>query len=77
MQELPVTLETTLAGVRETLDSVSGDSALQEQLSVALAGLDHSLESIRELAITLNEQPNSLVFTRRVSPDPIPPAGIR
>ena len=77
MQELPVTLDTTLAGVRETLDSISGDSALQEQLSVALAGLDHSLESIRELAITLNEQPNSLVFTRRVSPDPIPPAGIR
>ena len=77
MQELPASLDTTLATVRETLDSVSGDSALQDQLLAALVGLDHSLKSIRELAITLNEQPNSLVFARRVSPDPVPPAGIR
>jgi paraquat-inducible protein B len=75
MQELPVALEATLANVRQTLDSISGDSALQGQLLAALVGLDHSLESIRELAITLNEQPNSLIFAHRVSPDLIPPAG--
>lgn len=75
MQALPAALETTLTDVRETLDSVSGDSVLQDQLLAALAGLNHSLESIRDLAMTLNEQPNSLIFARQVSPDLMPPAG--
>ena len=77
MQALPGALETTLTNVRETLDSVSGGSVLQEQLLAALVGLDHSLESIRDLAMTLNEQPNSLIFARQASPDLIPPAGNR
>jgi len=77
MQELPAALDETLAGVRTTLVSFSGESVLQERLVASLVELDRSLRSIRVLANALNEQPNSLVFSRRSSPDPLPPVGQR
>lgn len=77
MRDLPASLDATLAGIRSTLAGLSADSALQENLLAALVELDHVLHSFRKLANTLNEQPNSLVFARRISPDPVPPAGPR
>ena len=75
VQRLPASLDETLLGLRRTLDSVSSNSALQEKLMATLEELDRSLRSVRELADTLNEQPNSLVFARRSPPDPVPPEG--
>lgn len=76
VQELPATLEATLADLREVIDDFSADSALQDRLILALAELDYSLRSIRELATTLNERPNSIVFDRPHAPDPVPPPGL-
>ena len=43
MQELPAALDETLAGVRTTLVSFSGESVLQERLVASLVELDRSL----------------------------------
>jgi paraquat-inducible protein B len=75
MKKLPTALETTLVGLQETLESVSSNSSLQEKLMFTLEELDRSLVSVRMLADTLNEQPNSLVFKRNTRPDPVPPEG--
>lgn len=76
-QKLPASLDNTLTSLRETLDSVSSNSAFQERLVATLAELERSLASVRLLADTLNEQPNSLLFSRRSSVDPVPPEGSR
>ena len=76
-QKLPASLDDTLTGLRETLDSVSSNSAFQERLMATLAELERSLASVRLLADTLNEQQNSLLFSRRSSVDPVPPEGSR
>ena len=76
IQELPASLDATLAEIRSTLAGLSEDSPLQENLLAAVVELDVMLRSVGKLANTLNEQPNSLVFARRVSPDPVPPAGL-
>ncbi len=75
MKQLPIALEATLVGLQETLASVSSDSSLQEKLIFTLEELDRSLVSVRLLADTLNEQPNSLLFKRKAHPDPVPPEG--
>ncbi len=75
MKQLPIALEATLVGLQETLASVSSDSSLQEKLIFTLEELDRSLVSVRLLADTLNEQPNSLLFKRKTRPDPVPPEG--
>jgi paraquat-inducible protein B len=68
MQSLPGSLRITLSDLSNTLNSVSSDSELQEQLR-------STLSSLKELADTLNEQPNSLIFDREAVEDLQPPAG--
>jgi len=75
MQSLPASLEATLAELRDTLDSVSADSAVQERLLRTMTELDLTLQSLRALLDTLEEQPNALIFNREPGDDPQPPAG--
>jgi paraquat-inducible protein B len=77
VKQLPASLAGTLAALEQTLGSLSSDSALQEQLQITLEELGRSLVSVRLLADTLNEQPNSLLFTQERRPDPVPPEGSR
>ena len=74
LRNLPDSLDATLAGMRSTLAGLSADSALQENLLAAVVELESVLRSFGKLANTLNDQPNSLVFARQISPDPVPPA---
>jgi paraquat-inducible protein B len=75
MQSLPASLEGTLAQLRETLKSVSTDSAMQERLLRTITEFDRTLKSLRDLLETLEEQPNALIFNREPGEDPRPPAG--
>ncbi len=75
VQELPASLEASLAGLREAVDSVSVDSALQERLLRTITELDRTLRSLRNVANTIEEKPNALIFNREPLEDPWPPAG--
>jgi paraquat-inducible protein B len=75
MQSLPASLEGTLAQLRDTLNSVSADSAMQERLLRTITEFDRTLQSLRGLLETLEEQPNALIFNREPGEDPRPPAG--
>ncbi len=75
LQSLPGSLETTLADLQETLRSVSGSSALQERLMRTMTELDRTLETLRAVLETLEEQPSALIFDREPAEDPEPPAG--
>jgi paraquat-inducible protein B len=75
MQSLPASLEETLAQLRDTLDSVSADSAMQERLMRTVTELDRTLQSLRALLDTLKEKPNALIFSSEPGEDPQPPAG--
>ncbi|MBW2536895.1 MAG: hypothetical protein JRI55_35745 [Deltaproteobacteria bacterium] len=75
VQALPASLDETLGELRDVLDSVSTDSAMQTQLLRTLAGLDRTLLSLRNLLETLDEQPNAIIFNRELGEDPEPPAG--
>ena len=75
MQSLPASLEETLAQLRDTLDSVSADSAMQERLMRTVTELDRTLQSLRTLLDTLKEKPNALIFSSEPGEDPQPPAG--
>jgi paraquat-inducible protein B len=77
MQSLPASLEATLAELRDMLDSVSTDSAMQERLRRTMIEFDRTLQSLRDLLETLEEQPNALIFNREPGDDPQPPAGLQ
>ena len=75
MQDLPLALEATVTELRDVLDSVSSDSALHERLMRMTTELDRTLQSMRELLDSLDDQPNSLIFGGENPKDPAPPAG--
>jgi paraquat-inducible protein B len=77
MQALPESLGSTLDEFRSTLASVSADSELQERLLRTIGELDRTLESLRGVLETLDEQPNSLIFNREPGEDPRPSSGLR
>jgi len=76
MQGLPASLEATLVDLRDVLESVSANSALQERLLRTTTELNRTLQSLRTFLDTLDQQPNSLIFSRDVPKDPEPPAGV-
>ena len=77
MQDLPSSLDQTLAELQTTLASFSSDSELQATLLPTIAELDATLASLRQVLDTLEEQPNALIFNREYGDDPRPPAGSR
>ncbi len=72
---LPVSLDGTLVELQGLLRSVSAESRIQEQLLRTITELDRTLESFREVLSTLEDKPNSLIFSREPRADPRPPAG--
>ena len=75
MQSLPVSLDETLTELKSTLASMSADSELQLRLLPTITELERTLESLRQVLDTLEEQPNALIFNRKYGEDPRPPAG--
>jgi len=69
-------LEETIAELRALIAS-EGMQTLPRSLEASLAELDRTLQSMRSLATTLEDQPNALIFPRDHEADPEPPAGSR
>jgi paraquat-inducible protein B len=75
MRNLPKSVESTLADLRTALTGVSADSPLQERLVRTLTELDRTLGTLRNVLETIDEKPNSLIFSREPAKDPEPKVG--
>lgn len=73
-QALPGELNQTLAELRNTLSTISPDTAVGQSLSDSVFELNRTLRNIEELTRTLSTSPNSLVFPTANPADPIPEA---
>lgn len=73
LQELPASLDATLAELRSSLEGFSPAST-QQELSRSLNRLDAVLRDLQPLLRTLDEQPNALIFERATPADPQPRA---
>lgn len=77
MKNLPKSVETTLDQLRSMLNDVAADSPLQERLVRTLTELDRTLGALRNVLETIDEKPNSLIFSREPPEDPQPKVGAK
>lgn len=75
-QNLTAELDATLKEVRASVSSFGPNGAVQGDLSRTLDELRSALRSFKVLSDSLEEEPNSLLFGREGSGDPIPRARI-
>lgn len=73
-QKLTAELNKTLAEMRTSVNSLGPEGAVQGDLRRALDELRAAARSFGELSETVDEKPNSLIFGRKSSGDPIPRA---
>ena len=74
LSELPADLRTTLAELQVSVRSVGPDGAVQGDLRRTLDELRAALRSFKTLSDTIEDKPNSLLFGREDSGNPIPRA---
>jgi paraquat-inducible protein B len=74
LRALPARLHDSLRGLESTMASYGEGSEFHEQANGALAELEQTLQSLRALAQTLEERPNSLIFSQSHASDPEPRA---
>lgn len=73
-KELPADLRVTLEELKKSVASVGPDGAVQGDLLRTLDELRASLRSLKSMTNTIDEKPNSLLFGRESSGNPIPKA---
>lgn len=73
-QALPGEINQTLAELRRSVDSLGPGGPVQGDLRRTLDELRASLRAFTQLADTVEEKPNSLIFGRKPSRDPVPRA---
>ncbi|MBK1826438.1 intermembrane transport protein PqiB [Haloferula rosea] len=73
-QSLPDELNQTLAELRTSIESIGPSGAVQGDLRRTLDELRAALRAFESLSTTIDEKPNSLLFGRESSGDPIPRA---
>ena len=71
---LPDDLRTTLAALEKSVSSVGPDGAVQGDLLRTLDELRASLRALKSLTTAIDEKPNSLLFGRDTSGNPMPKA---
>jgi paraquat-inducible protein B len=71
---LPADLKNTLGALEKSVSSVGPDGAIQGDLLRTLDELRAALRSIKGVTTTLEEKPNSLIFGKDKSGNPIPKA---
>ena len=64
--------ESTLAELRTLVASFSPQSPLHEDLRRAVTELNRTLQEVRKLSRTVEQQPNSVIFSKPIEPDPEP-----
>jgi len=73
-RDLPGDLKKTLGELEKSVASVGPDGAIQGDLLRTLDELRHSLRSFKSLTNSIGEKPNSLLFGKDSSGNPIPKA---
>jgi len=73
-RNLTKNLNASLAELRKTIESVGPNGSVQGDLRRTLDELRAAIRSFDSLSDTINEKPNSLIFGRDSSGDPIPRA---
>lgn len=74
MQQLPQSIQKTLAELRTALNGFSQGSDFQENIGNALTQLERTMKGLEELADTIKAKPNSLLFPSKRKDDPKPKA---
>ncbi len=74
MQAMPAQINATLKELEATVGSFSQGSEFYDNTSSALVELTQTLQSLRALTRTVEEKPNSLIFSTTHEPDPEPKA---
>lgn len=74
LRELPADLRKSLAALEKTVDSIGPSGAVQGDLLRSLDELRAALRSMKQLSNTIDEKPNSLLFGRESSGNPVPRA---
>ena len=72
--QIPADLRVTLAALEKSVNSVGPDGAVQGDLLRTLDELRASLRAMKSLTNSIDEKPNSLLFGRDSSGNPIPQA---
>ena len=75
MQALPARLEAALLEIENAAASFAEGSEFYSDADVTLDELTQTLQSIRALAESIEEKPNSLIFSGKHEPDPEPARG--
>ena len=73
-RQLPATLDATLEELRQTLDGLSPNSDLYQNLNASMLQLNRTLGNLENLTRTLSGQPNAAVMPSVLPPDPVPEA---
>ena len=60
--------------LRRSLEGLSPDSELYQNLNDNLRQLNHTMSNLEDLTSTLSDQPNAAVFGSKLPPDPEPEA---
>ena len=71
---MPAQINATLKELEATVGSFSQGSEFYDNTSSALVELTQTLQSLRALTQTVEEKPNSLIFSTTHEPDPEPKA---
>ena len=69
---LPASLNATLEELQRTAASFAADPELYAGANETLIELNQTLASVRKLAESLEDQPNTLLFSKPSQPDPEP-----
>lgn len=73
-RDLPSDLKKSIAALEKSIESVGPDSSMQGDLMRALDELRATLRSFKNTSDTIGEKPNSLLFDKESSGNPIPKA---
>ncbi len=73
-RKLPTDLRATLGALEKSVASVGPDGAIQGDLLRTLDELRAALRTMKSMANNIDEKPNSLIFGRETSGNPVPKA---
>ena len=73
-QQLPANLAKTMDELRQTLDGLSPDSELYQNINSSMRQLNRTLNNVESLTRTLSGQPNAAIMPANLPPDPQPEA---
>lgn len=72
--QLPANINNTMRQLRDTLQGFSPDSQGYNELTQTLSRLEKLMRDIQPVVRTLNDQPNALIFDKKITTDPQPRA---